>query len=145
MAARRRVPGRHEDLKRIYAAQLDLPEAIVAAEQMRELASEKPSALLCYERDPAGCHRTLLWRSALPDAEHRRPLRLGVRWIENVPVTGLCCRRHRSGIHFAGAHQVKNLPSAQQQIVGDDPPVAAPPHGFRTHDRDAAILCKRLN
>jgi len=61
--------GRHEDLKRIYAAQLDLPEAIVAAEQMRELAGEKPSALLCYERDPAGCHRTLLWRSALPDAE----------------------------------------------------------------------------
>ena len=61
--------GRHEDLKRIYTAQLDLPEAIVAAEQMRELASEKPSALLCYERDPAGCHRTLLWRSALPDAE----------------------------------------------------------------------------
>jgi uncharacterized protein (DUF488 family) len=61
--------GRHEDLKRIYAAQLDLPEAIVAAEQMRELAMEKPSALLCYEKDPAGCHRTLLWRAALPDAE----------------------------------------------------------------------------
>ena len=61
--------GRHEDLKRIYAAQLDLPEAIVAAGQMRDLAAEKPSALLCYERDPAGCHRTLLWRSALPDAE----------------------------------------------------------------------------
>jgi uncharacterized protein (DUF488 family) len=61
--------GRHEDLKRIYAAQLDLPEAIVAAEQMRELASEKPSALLCYERDPWGCHRTLLWHSAVPDAE----------------------------------------------------------------------------
>ena len=61
--------GRHEDLKRIYAAQLDLPEALVAAEQMKELAAEKPSALLCYERDPAGCHRTLLWRSALGDVE----------------------------------------------------------------------------
>jgi len=61
--------GRHKDLKRIYAAQLDLPEAIVAAGQMRDLAAEKPSALLCYERDPAGCHRTLLWRSALSDAE----------------------------------------------------------------------------
>ena len=61
--------GRQEDLERIYAGQLELPEAIVAAEQMRELAGEKPSALLCYERDPAGCHRTLLWRSALPDAE----------------------------------------------------------------------------
>lgn len=61
--------GRHDDLKRIYAVQLDLPEAIVAAAQMRELAREKPSALLCYERDPAGCHRTLLWRSAMPNAE----------------------------------------------------------------------------
>ena len=61
--------GRHEDLKRIYAAQLDLPEAIVAAEQMRELAAEKPSALLCYERDPAGCHRSLLLSSAAPQAE----------------------------------------------------------------------------
>lgn len=61
--------GRHEDLKRIYSAQLDLPEAIVAAEQLRELAMERPSALLCYEKDPAGCHRTLLWRAALPDAE----------------------------------------------------------------------------
>ena len=61
--------GRHEDLKRIYSAQLDLPEAMIAAEQLKERASEKPSAVLCYERDPAGCHRTLLWRSALPDAE----------------------------------------------------------------------------
>lgn len=61
--------GRLADLERIYSAQLDLPEAIISAEQMRELAAEKPSALLCYEREPAGCHRTLLWRSALPDAE----------------------------------------------------------------------------
>ena len=61
--------GHHEDLKRIYAAQLDLPEAIVAGEQMRELAAEKPSALLCFERDPAGCHRTLLVRAVASDAE----------------------------------------------------------------------------
>ena len=61
--------GRIEDLERIYAAQLDLPEAIVAAQQMRELAEEKPSALLCYEREPTCCHRTLLWRSVLGDAE----------------------------------------------------------------------------
>lgn len=61
--------GRHEDLKRIYAVQLELPEAIVQAEQMRELAAEKPSALLCYERDPAGCHRTLLLDAVARDAE----------------------------------------------------------------------------
>lgn len=63
--------GRHADLERIYAAQLDLPEALVAAEQMRELAAEKPSALLCYERDPGGCHRSLLIDAVAADAEVR--------------------------------------------------------------------------
>lgn len=61
--------GRLEELERIYAGQLDLPEAIVAGQQMRALAEEKSSALLCYEREPACCHRTLLWRSVLPDAD----------------------------------------------------------------------------
>jgi hypothetical protein len=36
---------------------------------MLELAREKPSALLCYERDPSGCHRTLLLRAVAPEAE----------------------------------------------------------------------------
>ena len=61
--------GRHAELERIYAGQLDLPEAIVAGAAMRELVAEKPSALLCYERDPSGCHRTLLLRWVAPDAE----------------------------------------------------------------------------
>jgi uncharacterized protein (DUF488 family) len=61
--------GRTEDLKRIYAGQLELPEAIAESAQMLELAREKPSALLCYERDPAGCHRTLLLASAAPGAD----------------------------------------------------------------------------
>lgn len=60
--------GRHDDLERIYAGQLELPEAIVQAERMRELAAERPSALLCYERDPAGCHRSLLLAATAPDA-----------------------------------------------------------------------------
>ena len=61
--------GRHSDLERIYAGQLELPEAMVQAAQMLELADEKPSALLCYERDPSGCHRSLLLDSVAPDAE----------------------------------------------------------------------------
>lgn len=61
--------GRREELEEIYAGQLELPEAIVAAEEMKRLAGEKPSALLCFERDPACCHRTLLWQSVAPDAE----------------------------------------------------------------------------
>jgi len=61
--------GRHADLERIYAGQLDLPEAIVQSEQMRELADDKPSALLCFERDPAACHRTLLLGAVAGDAK----------------------------------------------------------------------------
>jgi uncharacterized protein (DUF488 family) len=47
-------------LERVYDVQLGLPEAQSQAAQMRALAAEKPSALLCFERDPAHCHRTLL-------------------------------------------------------------------------------------
>jgi uncharacterized protein (DUF488 family) len=61
--------GRQQELECIYAGQLDLPEAIVQAEQMRELAADKPSALLCYERDPAVCHRSLLLAAVARDAD----------------------------------------------------------------------------
>lgn len=47
-------------LGRVYAGQLELPEAQAQAARMLDLAREKPSALLCYERDPCHCHRTLL-------------------------------------------------------------------------------------
>ncbi|HVE00321.1 MAG TPA: DUF488 domain-containing protein [Sphingomicrobium sp.] len=61
--------GRHEDLKRIYAGQLELPEAIAQSAQMLDLAAERPSALLCMEREPAQCHRTLLLDAVAPDAD----------------------------------------------------------------------------
>src|SRR5919107_2934796 len=46
--------GKHEELRRIYAGQLELPEAMAQGAQMVELSREKPSAVLCYERDPSG-------------------------------------------------------------------------------------------
>ena len=61
--------GQHADLERIYAGQLELPEAIAQGAQMIALAEEKPSALLCFEREPAHCHRTLLLDAVAPDAE----------------------------------------------------------------------------
>ncbi|MBT2245985.1 DUF488 domain-containing protein [Sphingobium sp. BHU LFT2] len=61
--------GQHVRLAEIYAGQLDLPEAIVQAAQLIELAAARPTALLCFERDPAGCHRTLLLDAILPDAQ----------------------------------------------------------------------------
>lgn len=47
-------------LEAVYDDQLALPEAQAAAAIMLDLAAERPSALLCYERDPQHCHRTLL-------------------------------------------------------------------------------------
>ena len=61
--------GRHTDVARIYASQLELPEAMVQAAQMLELAAEKPTALLCMEREPAHCHRTLLLGVVAPDVD----------------------------------------------------------------------------
>jgi uncharacterized protein (DUF488 family) len=61
--------GRHDEMIRIYAAQLDTPEAGAQAAQMIALAEEKPSALLCFERDPAHCHRTPLREAVMPDWE----------------------------------------------------------------------------
>ena len=54
---------------RVAAGQLELPEAIAESAQMIDLAKEKRSALLCYERDPGGCHRTLLLRSVAPEID----------------------------------------------------------------------------
>ena len=61
--------GRHADLERIYAGQLELPEAIAQSAQMLDLARERPSALLCMEREPAHCHRTLLLTAVADDAD----------------------------------------------------------------------------
>ena len=61
--------GRKEELERIYAGQLELPEAIAESAQLLDLTREKPSAVLCYERDPSGCHRTLLLDAVAPDVE----------------------------------------------------------------------------
>ncbi|WP_084583146.1 DUF488 domain-containing protein [Sphingomonas azotifigens] len=56
-------------LREVYEVQLGLPEAQAQVAQMRALAAEKRSALLCYERDPCHCHRTLLLEAEGEGAE----------------------------------------------------------------------------
>ncbi|HVH49859.1 MAG TPA: DUF488 domain-containing protein [Sphingomicrobium sp.] len=58
--------GKHEEMARIYAGQLELPEAMAQGAQLLDLAAEKRSAVLCYEREPAECHRTLLLAAVAP-------------------------------------------------------------------------------
>lgn len=56
-------------LRAVYEEQLALPEAQAQAAIMLDLARERPSALLCYERDPCHCHRTLLLAAVGEGAE----------------------------------------------------------------------------
>jgi uncharacterized protein (DUF488 family) len=54
--------GDWRTMERVYAGQLDLPEARAAAARLRDLAAGKTSAVLCFEHDPKHCHRTMLLR-----------------------------------------------------------------------------------
>ena len=63
-AARR---GDQATLARVYAGQLELPEALAAMAELRVLAEDKRVCLLCYERDAAECHRALLFDALFAD------------------------------------------------------------------------------
>ena len=63
-AARR---GDHAGLARVYSGQLELPEAMAQMAELRQIAEGKPTALLCYEREAAGCHRALLFDALFAD------------------------------------------------------------------------------
>ena len=68
--------GHAEEMLRIYERHLATPEAQHELEELTALAkSGRPLCLLCYERDPAHCHRQRL-AAELHD-------RLGVR-VENL-------------------------------------------------------------
>lgn len=63
-AARR---GDQATLARVYAGQLELPEALAQMAELRDLAEHKRVALLCYERNAAECHRSLLFDALFAD------------------------------------------------------------------------------
>jgi uncharacterized protein (DUF488 family) len=53
--------GRYEDMRAIYGDHLATPEAQVELQQLAELVrSGRCVCLLCFEADPAHCHRTLV-------------------------------------------------------------------------------------
>ena len=61
--------GDHDKLARVYAGQLALPEALAQSAQLLAMAEERATALLCFEREPSACHRSLLVEAIMPDAE----------------------------------------------------------------------------
>jgi len=52
--------GRTEEMREIFRAHLEEPEAVVALAQATELAKTRKIALLCYEDDPRCCHRQIV-------------------------------------------------------------------------------------
>lgn len=52
--------GNIRRLREIYLDQLETTEAIAATAELVSLAAEEPCCLLCFERDPHTCHRSIL-------------------------------------------------------------------------------------
>jgi uncharacterized protein (DUF488 family) len=52
--------GRAAEMRAIFEAHLDTPEAELAFEQAHQAVLERRAALLCFERDPACCHRSIV-------------------------------------------------------------------------------------
>jgi len=65
-AARR---GDQDTLAQVYAGQLELPQALAAMAELRALALEKRTCLLCFCREADKCHRSLLVEALLADFE----------------------------------------------------------------------------
>lgn len=52
--------GRIGEMHTIFEEQLQTPEAELAMEQAQAAAAERPTALLCFERDAGHCHRQIV-------------------------------------------------------------------------------------
>lgn len=52
--------GRIGEMRELFAGYMAEPASEAAFQQLRALAAEKQTALLCFEADHAGCHRAVL-------------------------------------------------------------------------------------
>ena len=53
--------GRHDEMRRIFGGHLSMPEAQAELDELAEIVrSGRRACLLCFEADPAHCHRTLV-------------------------------------------------------------------------------------
>jgi uncharacterized protein (DUF488 family) len=69
--------------RRIFADVLKTPSAQRAIEQIAETSTHQSACLLCFERDPADCHRTLV-AAKIEVLTGERTRHLGVRRVEQV-------------------------------------------------------------
>lgn len=66
MAARK---GRTAEMRTIFEAHLEEPKAQLQLAQAIEIAKAKKAALLCYEADHRGCHRSIVVERMLEAAD----------------------------------------------------------------------------
>jgi len=52
--------GRYEEFSALYHSHLKSVEAQAELESLGLIANEAPTCLLCFERDPALCHRSII-------------------------------------------------------------------------------------
>lgn len=52
--------GRIGEMRSIFADHMQEPPSQLAYARLREIAKDRPTALLCFEADHAGCHRAVL-------------------------------------------------------------------------------------
>lgn len=52
--------GRYEEFREIYTEHFSSPDAQESFKQLMMLASMKASCLLCFEREPKTCHRSII-------------------------------------------------------------------------------------
>jgi uncharacterized protein (DUF488 family) len=52
--------GRMDDFRAIFAAHLELPETAVALREAANVVRSEITVLMCFERDPKSCHRSLV-------------------------------------------------------------------------------------
>ncbi|HEY2049570.1 MAG TPA: DUF488 domain-containing protein [Caulobacteraceae bacterium] len=52
--------GRTQEMRKIYEAHLEEPDAQAQLAQATEASERRRAALLCYEADAARCHRTIV-------------------------------------------------------------------------------------
>src|SRR5579875_2531160 len=52
--------GRVDEMREIFLEHMGTPPAQLALQHAIEAARERHACLLCYEHDPAGCHRSIV-------------------------------------------------------------------------------------
>src|SRR5271169_2375168 len=52
--------GQYDEFRRVYTEHLNSPDSQAALATLADIARERPTCLLCFERDPKLCHRSIV-------------------------------------------------------------------------------------